>query len=42
MGQHADTVIVGDLIHEDGADAVAETVDGAKDARREASASVSE
>ncbi|MFB6117263.1 phosphoglycerol geranylgeranyltransferase [Halosegnis sp.] len=34
MGRHADTVIVGDLIHDAGADAVRETVRGAKDARR--------
>ncbi|CAI48703.1 (S)-3-O-geranylgeranylglyceryl phosphate synthase 1 [Natronomonas pharaonis DSM 2160] len=32
MRQHADTVIVGDLVHDEGADAVRETVDGAKDA----------
>ena len=32
MGQHADTIVVGDLLHDDGVDAVAETVDGAKDA----------
>jgi len=32
MGQHADTVVVGDLLHDEGVDAVAETVDGAKDA----------
>lgn len=42
MGTHADTVIVGDLIHDDGADAVRETVEGAKDAHHGASASVSE
>jgi phosphoglycerol geranylgeranyltransferase len=33
MGTHADTVIVGDLVHAEGADAVAETVRGAKDAK---------
>jgi phosphoglycerol geranylgeranyltransferase len=33
MASHADTVIVGDLVHDEGADAVAETVRGAKDAR---------
>jgi phosphoglycerol geranylgeranyltransferase len=33
MGTHADTVIVGDLVHDEGADAVAETVRGAKDAK---------
>ena len=32
MRQHADTVVVGDLVHDEGADAVRETVDGAKDA----------
>jgi phosphoglycerol geranylgeranyltransferase len=32
MAQHADTVVVGDLVHEDGVDAVQETVDGATDA----------
>ena len=38
MGQRADTVIVGDLTHDDGADAVRETVEGAKDAGRKRSA----
>jgi phosphoglycerol geranylgeranyltransferase len=32
MARHADTVVVGNLLHEEGVDAVAETVDGAKDA----------
>jgi len=32
MAEHADTVVVGDLVHDDGVDAVAETVEGAKDA----------
>ncbi|WP_134669174.1 phosphoglycerol geranylgeranyltransferase [Halorussus marinus] len=32
MARHADTVVVGDLVHEEGVDAVAETVDAAKDA----------
>ncbi|MEF8808981.1 phosphoglycerol geranylgeranyltransferase [Natronomonas sp.] len=32
MASHADTVIVGDLVHDEGVDAVAETVRGAKDA----------
>jgi len=32
MAEHADTVIVGDLVHEAGVDAVTETVEGAKDA----------
>lgn len=30
MGQHADTVVVGDLAHDEGADAVRETVAGAR------------
>ncbi|MFB6080190.1 MAG: phosphoglycerol geranylgeranyltransferase [Haloferacaceae archaeon] len=33
MGRHADVVVVGDLLHDAGADAVAETVRGAKEAR---------
>ncbi|QLH81915.1 phosphoglycerol geranylgeranyltransferase [Halosimplex pelagicum] len=32
MADHADTVVVGDLVHDEGVDAVAETVEGAKDA----------
>ncbi|WP_330630405.1 phosphoglycerol geranylgeranyltransferase [Halocatena halophila] len=32
MGQHADTIIVGDLIHDAGIEAVAETIRGVKDA----------
>jgi phosphoglycerol geranylgeranyltransferase len=32
MAEHADTVVVGDLLHDEGVDAVAETVEGAKDA----------
>ncbi len=32
MAEHADVVVVGDLVHDEGADAVAETVRGAKDA----------
>lgn len=32
MGQHADVVVVGDLLHDAGCDAVAQTVDGVKDA----------
>jgi phosphoglycerol geranylgeranyltransferase len=32
MARYADTVVVGDLVHEEGVDAVAETVDGATDA----------
>jgi phosphoglycerol geranylgeranyltransferase len=35
MGQRADTVIVGDLVHDEGVDAVRETVEGAKDAAAE-------
>jgi phosphoglycerol geranylgeranyltransferase len=33
MARHADTVIVGDLVHDEGVDAVTETVEGAKDAQ---------
>jgi len=32
MGQHADVVVVGDLVHDEGVDAVRETVEGATDA----------
>ncbi|GAB7094712.1 putative phosphoglycerol geranylgeranyltransferase [Halolamina litorea] len=32
MAEHADTVVVGDLLHDEGVDAVAETVRGAKEA----------
>ncbi len=32
MGAHADVVVVGDLLHDEGVDAVAETVRGAKEA----------
>ena len=35
MGKHADTVVVGDLVHEEGVDAVRETVEGAADATAE-------
>lgn len=35
MAQHADTVIVGDLVHDEGVDAVRETVEGANDMKRE-------
>ncbi|MFC6988025.1 phosphoglycerol geranylgeranyltransferase [Haloplanus sp. GCM10025708] len=35
MGQHSDTVVVGDLLHDEGVDAVAATVDGVKDAHGE-------
>jgi len=38
MGRHADTVIVGDLIHDEGVDAVRETVEGAGDAANEVEA----
>ncbi|WP_327053169.1 phosphoglycerol geranylgeranyltransferase [Halomicrococcus gelatinilyticus] len=34
MAQHADTIVVGDLVHDEGVEAVRETVEGAKDARR--------
>ena len=33
MAAHADTVIVGDLVHDEGVEAVRETVQGARDAR---------
>ncbi|MFB6143384.1 MAG: phosphoglycerol geranylgeranyltransferase [Halorientalis sp.] len=32
MASHADVVVVGDLVHDEGVDAVRETVEGAKDA----------
>jgi phosphoglycerol geranylgeranyltransferase len=32
MGERADVVVVGDLVHDEGVDAVGETVEGAKDA----------
>lgn len=35
MGQYADTIVVGDLVHDEGVDAVAETVDGVRDAHDE-------
>ena len=34
MGRHADVVVVGDLLHDEGVDAVRETVEGVRDARR--------
>jgi phosphoglycerol geranylgeranyltransferase len=34
-GRRADTVVVGDLVHDEGVDAVRETVEGAKDAAAE-------
>jgi phosphoglycerol geranylgeranyltransferase len=37
MGAHADVVVVGDLVHDEGVDAVRETVEGAKDAKARAS-----
>jgi phosphoglycerol geranylgeranyltransferase len=33
MAEHADTVVVGDLVHDEGVEAVRETVEGAKDAK---------
>jgi phosphoglycerol geranylgeranyltransferase len=36
MGSRGDTVVVGDLVHDEGVEAVRETVEGAKDARAEA------
>ncbi len=35
MGRRVDTVVVGDLVHDEGVDAVGETVEGAKDAKAE-------
>ena len=35
MGQYADVIVVGDLVHDEGCDAVAETVQGAQDAHAE-------
>ncbi|GAB6879210.1 putative phosphoglycerol geranylgeranyltransferase [Halorubrum gandharaense] len=35
MGKHSDVVVVGDLLHDDGVDAVRETVEGVKDAHAE-------
>ncbi len=35
MGQYADVVVVGDLLHDEGCEAVAETVDGVKDAHKD-------
>jgi phosphoglycerol geranylgeranyltransferase len=32
MARHSDVVVVGDLVHDEGVDAVRETVEGAKDA----------
>jgi phosphoglycerol geranylgeranyltransferase len=32
MGEHADTIVVGDLVHEEGVDAVRQTVEGVRDA----------
>jgi phosphoglycerol geranylgeranyltransferase len=33
MAEHADVIVVGDLVHDEGCEAVRETVEGAKDAR---------
>jgi phosphoglycerol geranylgeranyltransferase len=35
MGEYADTVVVGDLLHDEGVEAVQETVDGVRDAKTE-------
>ncbi|WP_224269967.1 phosphoglycerol geranylgeranyltransferase [Haloprofundus salinisoli] len=35
MGQYADVIVVGDLLHDEGVDAVRETVEGVKDAHAE-------
>ncbi|MFC4449166.1 phosphoglycerol geranylgeranyltransferase [Halorussus aquaticus] len=40
MAEHADVVVVGDLVHDEGCDAVRETVEGAKDAKKTAAESV--
>jgi phosphoglycerol geranylgeranyltransferase len=32
MARHADVIVVGDLLHDEGVDAVRETVEGARDA----------
>jgi phosphoglycerol geranylgeranyltransferase len=37
MGRHADTVVVGNLLHDEGVEAVAETVRGVDDAKADAS-----
>jgi phosphoglycerol geranylgeranyltransferase len=34
MAKHADVVVVGDLVHDEGVEAVHETVEGAKDAKK--------
>jgi len=36
MGEHADVIVVGDLLHDEGCDAVRETVEGVKDAHGKA------
>jgi phosphoglycerol geranylgeranyltransferase len=36
MGRHADTIVVGDLLHDEGVDAVRKTVEGVRDAHAEA------
>lgn len=33
MARHADTIVVGDLVHDEGVEAVRETVEGARDAK---------
>jgi len=33
MAAHSDVIVVGDLLHDEGVDAVRETVKGAKDAK---------
>ncbi|MFB6112286.1 MAG: phosphoglycerol geranylgeranyltransferase [Halobacteriaceae archaeon] len=39
MGHHADTIVVGDLVHDNGPDAVRATVEGVRDAHAELEAS---
>lgn len=40
MAEHADVIVVGDLVHDEGVDAVRETVEAAKDAKAAAPESV--
>ncbi|NEU57676.1 phosphoglycerol geranylgeranyltransferase [Halorussus sp. MSC15.2] len=40
MAEHADVVVVGDLVHDEGVEAVRETVEGAQDAKKTAAESV--
>ncbi|WP_276280901.1 phosphoglycerol geranylgeranyltransferase [Halorussus caseinilyticus] len=40
MAEHADVVVVGDLVHDEGCEAVRETVEGARDAKKTPAESV--